>query len=104
MELLIRFALDLLKSGTPGLALIVIVAVCIYYVSPITLTLRIGDRSNRPHRSPKRPKNRAHYDEWATCALPQQPQRKPTAPRLPRQSSLPTTPNPLDGHDTNAEE
>jgi hypothetical protein len=50
MEPLFHFALSLLSAGAPWLAGIIVVAVGLGVVSPVRLSLSIGDRSGRQGR------------------------------------------------------
>ena len=50
METIFRFTLDLLSARAPGLAFIVLAAFALFLVSPLRLTLTIGDRSSRRQR------------------------------------------------------
>jgi hypothetical protein len=50
MEPLFHFALALLSAGVPWLAAVIVVAIALAIVGPVTLSLSIGDRSGRRGR------------------------------------------------------
>jgi hypothetical protein len=50
MEPLFHFALSLLSAGAPCLAGIIVVAVGLGIVSPVRVSISIGDRSGRQGR------------------------------------------------------